>query len=146
MMRKRVLLLILLGILISLQMGCNYFTGIEGGWEQSLRQRPHFVHEARWQGETLEIIAKWYTGDRKNWPALADANPHIDFKEVAIGNSVYIPEDLLKKRDPLPREFVASCNKKAEHKPKTKPKKREKRPKPKSIPEEKDEFKLFGPK
>ena len=145
-MRKRVLLLILLGILISLQMGCNYFAGREGGWEPSQRQRPHFVHEARWQGETLEIIAKWYTGDRKNWPALADANPHIDFKEVTIGTSVYIPEDLLKKRDPLPREFVASFNKKPEPRPKTKPKKSKKRPKPKPIPEEKDEFELFGPK
>jgi hypothetical protein len=145
-MRKRVLLLILLGIPISLQMGCSYFSGTEGGWEPPLKQRPHFVHEARYQGENLEIIAKWYTGDSKNWSALADANPHIDFKQVTIGNSVYIPEDLLKKRDPLPREFIASFNKKPEPRSRTKPKKKEKKQKPELIPEEKDEFELFGPK
>jgi hypothetical protein len=145
-MRKRVLLLIVIGIPISLQMGCSYFAGTEGGWEPSPKKRPHFVHEVRWEGENLEIIAKWYTGDSKNWSALADANPQIDVKEVIIGNSVYIPAYLLKKRGPLPREFVASFNKKSEPGSRTKPKKREKRQKSKPISEDKDEFELFGPK
>jgi hypothetical protein len=145
-MGKRVLLLILLGIPIAFQTGCSYLTGTEGGWEPSPKQRPHFVHETRYQGENLEIIAKWYTGDRKNWSVLADANPHIDSKGVTVGNSVYIPEDLLKKRDPLPREFVASFNNKPEPRSETKPKKRKKKQKTKPISEEKDEFELFGPK
>ena len=67
-----------------------------------------YVHKIRWPGETLSIIAKWYTGSFKNWKALSNANPTLDLKRIVIGTNIFIPEDLLKSHDPMPFSFIAS--------------------------------------
>lgn len=70
--------------------------------------RGGYLHSVRWQGETLSLIAQWYTGSWKNWGALADANSAINPDHLAIGDRVLIPEGLLKNRKPLPRDLVLS--------------------------------------
>jgi hypothetical protein len=64
------------------------------------------VHTVTYEGETLSIIAKWYTGDLNNWQDLAAANPDIDPNRIFIGNEIVIPEELLLTRDPMPQYFI----------------------------------------
>jgi len=98
-----------------------------------------YIHTVKWHGESLSIIAKWYIGNLENWEALAQANPNLTPSRLFIGNRIRIPANVLKTRDPMPQEFVASFYPKPKRKslpPKTTP--------PPSSEEE--EEKLFGPK
>lgn len=88
------------------------------------------IHTVQWKGESLSIIAKWYTGNVRNWKALAEYNPLNNPHHIRIGNRFFIPEDLLITRDPLPKAFVDSHQ--HQQKPETKG--------DEALPE------LFGPK
>lgn len=100
----------------------------------------YYVHTVKWSGETVSIIAGWYTGDIENWKTLAQANPNIDPARIFVGNKILIPEDLLKTREPMPKEFVDSFYHKA--KPKTAPSK----PVSPSTKDKDEEPDLFGPR
>jgi len=105
----------------------------------------YLVHTVKWSGETVSIIAGWYTGDIENWKALAEANPNINPNRIFEGNKILIPENLLKTRDPMTKEFVESFY------PKPKPKPAPPKPAPpKAAPaqpkEKEEEIDLFGPK
>ena len=93
-----------------------------------------YLHTVRWQGETLCLIAQWYTGSWKNWRTLADSNSGINPDRLVIGDKVVIPEELLKNRKPLPRDLVLSLAAK------------ERGQQPSSHPGEADPLDLFGPK
>ena len=67
----------------------------------------YFVHSVKWRGETLSLIAKWYTGSYKNWKDLAEANPGLNPNRIAIGNRIHIPPEMMKTKRPLPRKVVA---------------------------------------
>jgi len=71
-------------------------------------QPEYVIHTVKWSGETLGLIARWYTGAVSNWTVLAKANPEIDPHRIFIGTNVRIPAALIKTQDPLPREFVSS--------------------------------------
>jgi hypothetical protein len=92
----------------------------------------------RYSGETISIIAAWYTGDGENWKALVRANPKIDPKLISEGNEILIPERLLKTREPMPKKFVSRFYSKSV----------EEKGRPKSQPaqSQEEELKLFGPK
>jgi len=66
-----------------------------------------YVHLVRWKGETLSLIAQWYTASGENWKVLARANPGIAPNRIEIGDSIRVPESLLKKRKPMPFEFIS---------------------------------------
>jgi hypothetical protein len=101
-------------------------------------KKTYSTHTVRFGGETVSIIAGWYTGYIENWKALAEANPNIDPKRVLVGSKILIPEDLLKNREPMPKEFVDSFYR---------PKKERVQPiKAAPSPSEGEEPKLFGPK
>jgi len=70
---------------------------------------PYF-HQVRWEGETLSLIAKWYTGDWRNWQALAEVNPWVEPNKMYTGVKVKIPRQLLKKQEPMPQDFVLSSD------------------------------------
>ena len=97
-----------------------------------------YVHTVRWSGESVSVIAFWYTGDGENWKALAQANPSINPNRIWGGNKILIPENLLKTREPMPKEFVDRFYSKSK-----KEKARVKAP-PNQVQEE--ELKLVGPK
>lgn len=83
--------------------------------DQPVRNYPPCVHKVRWPGETLSVIAKWYTGDFDKWKALTKANPKLNPNRMYIGTKILIPEHLVKNREPMPQEFlgkVASKRKK----------------------------------
>jgi len=81
----------------------------------------YFIHEVKWNGESLSIIAKWYTGSVENWKVLANINPGIDPGRIHIGQEVRIPEDLLNTRKSMPESFVASFGPKKVKEAPTKP-------------------------
>ncbi len=94
-------------------------------------QEVYFLHTVKWSGETLSIIALWYTGDPKNWKTIAQANPDLNPNRIFGGLEILIPEKLMKKSDPLPKAFVDRFNNRpVKEKPKT----------------QEEEPKLFGPK
>jgi hypothetical protein len=88
--------------------------------EQS-KESPSLVHTVKWPGETLALIAKWYTGDTENWRAIAKANPKLDSRRIRLGSQIQIPSELLKTREPMPRELVTSGGAKRKKAPATNP-------------------------
>jgi len=71
------------------------------------KPRP-LVHKVRWPGEMLTYIAKWYTGSINNWRAIAAANPKLKPHWIFIGDEIIIPEELVKTRKPMPRDYIPS--------------------------------------
>ncbi len=65
-----------------------------------------FVHIVQYPGESLSIIAAWYTGDLQNWKQLARENPGFDPARIFIGNRIRIPKRMMKTYQPMPQEFV----------------------------------------
>jgi Tfp pilus assembly protein FimV len=102
----------------------------------------YYTHTVRWTGETLFIIAAWYTGDRENWKILAEVmtqnNPNANIHRISSGNRILIPESVMKTHDPMPREFVETFY------PKAKTEKPPAKPAPSQSGEE--EPQLFGPR
>jgi hypothetical protein len=94
----------------------------------------YFTHTIKWSGETLWMVALWYTGHRSHWKEISEAmtrvNPDVNIHVIRIGDKIPIPESLMKTREPMTKDFVESF-----YKPKEPPK-----PTP---PQEPD---LFGPK
>ena len=66
----------------------------------------YYEHKVRWKGETLSLIAKWYTGSQKNWKVLAKDNSWLEPNNLSTGHKVFIARNLLKTKKPMPRDFV----------------------------------------
>lgn len=100
-----------------------------------LPEAGHITHIIKWEGENLGWIALWYTGSSKNWIHLDEANPWIKPREIAIGDSVLIPKELIKTDQPMTIEFLSSAiDKKKESSPPFAPK-----------PGNSDILELYGP-
>jgi len=69
--------------------------------------RKCYRHTVRWPGESMSLIAKWYTGSAKNWRKLAKANPRINPNRIKKGNVIVIPPAQLKTKAPLPQKVAA---------------------------------------
>ncbi len=67
-----------------------------------------YTHRVTWTGESLSIVAKWYTGNLENWKVLSKANPEIKPHSLRLGMKIRIPESMIVNRDPLPQEFVTA--------------------------------------
>jgi len=78
------------------------------------KNQSYYVHKVRWEGETLSLIAKWYTGSQKNWKVLAKDNPWLEPNDISTGHKIFIPRNLLKTKKPMPHDFVLAS--KPEHK------------------------------
>ena len=105
-------------------------------------QNATFVHTVKWRGESVSIIAGWYTGDIQNWKILKDYNPDVNPSRIFEGNKSRIPEYLMKTKAPMTKEYVDSFY--AKH-----PKKEAGRPAPPppaASASDGDEPALFGPK
>ena len=110
-----------------------------------------YYHKVKYAGETLSLIAKWYTGDIENWRALTRANPKLDPDRIIVGDKIRIPHKLLHNDKAMPRSFIIGYAKTKKSKPPTPtPSKAEttataeKRSEP--PPEEVDMLELFGPR
>jgi hypothetical protein len=115
--------------------------------------RTYHYHKVKYSGETLSLVAKWYTGDVENWRYLAKENPKLDPNRIVVGNRIRIPKRLLNTKKPMPRSFVVWNTKSTKPKPSpiqvksTHTVKKEPEPSQPSPPEkEPATFELFGPK
>lgn len=93
-----------IGLLLALVCSsCTYLNKLDKliFWDKG-----YYVHQVKWEGETLSIVAKWYTGSLNNWKAIIKANPNLDPNRIVIGNDVRIPDDLLITRKPMPKSFL----------------------------------------
>lgn len=72
----------------------------------------YFTHKIKWPGENLIRIARWYTGSGQNWLNIVAANPSIDPRRIKIGETILIPESLLKTREPMPISYLTPKNEK----------------------------------
>jgi hypothetical protein len=66
-----------------------------------------YRHTVRWPGESMSLIANWYTGSAQNWRKLAKANPGIDPNRIKKGNVILIPPAMLKTKEALPQKVAA---------------------------------------
>jgi nucleoid-associated protein YgaU len=67
----------------------------------------YYKHTICWSGETLSLISKWYTGRYTNWKKIVNHNPEINPKRIKIGQTIYIPDKMLRTREALPQKFAA---------------------------------------
>ena len=87
--------------------GCNFLSErIYRSPTTSSKKDEPYVHQVKWQGEILSIIATWYTGDMNNWRTIAKTNPDLNPKKIAIGDKIRIPSALLITRKPMPNSYL----------------------------------------
>ena len=115
------------------------------------------LHTVQWPGESLSLIAAWYTGDPRNWTILAAINGGDGSDAVRASEVILIPKALLTTETPMPRAFVDFYTQRdsgrlprkappqARRNPKPSPRK-EARPRPPSEPPPAEPLELFGPK
>ncbi len=130
--------LVLLSALVFLA-GC-VATSPTPDWQPLAPQKKFPVHVVQWPGETLPMIAQWYTGQKENWEALANANPNIAPERLSPGDRILLPPQLVKTEKKMPREFISSFAGKARAGSRKTP------GKAKPGPEGEEEFQLYGPK
>ncbi len=75
---------------------------------QADQVKPPLYHVIKSDGETVAIIAKWYTGEVKNWKEIVKVNPRLDPANITVGDSIMIPGDLIHIREEMPKEFLNS--------------------------------------
>lgn len=97
----------------------------------------YHTHTVKWPGESLSIIAGWYTGDVQNWKEVAEANPDINPNRIHEGMKILIPERMMTTKAPMTRDHVESYYPKA--------KKTVTKPSSSSHPKEEEPV-LYGPK
>ena len=66
----------------------------------------YYIHTVSVPGENISIIAKWYTGEQKNWVVLVKCNPAIKPNRMFLGNEIKIPRSIITRDTELPAEFV----------------------------------------
>jgi len=65
-----------------------------------------YLHTVQWPGESLSLIAAWYTGDPRNWTILAAVSGGDGSETVRPSEVILIPKALLTTEIPMPRAFV----------------------------------------
>jgi hypothetical protein len=98
----------------------------------------YFAYTVKQDGEKMEVLSTWYTGNAANWKAIARANPKLDPDHLVAGNEVYIPSKILKTRQPISGAPSAPTAVTPEPGPAT--------VKKRVTPDEEEEIKIFGPK
>lgn len=97
----------------------------------------NFIHEVKWPGESLSIIAGWYTGDIQNWKALSPFNPHVKPDVIRMGDRIVIPRSMMKTQEPMPKAYLETFVPQAGG---------QSQPSSSKDKPTQDEPKLFGPK
>ena len=64
-----------------------------------------FFHTVKYRGETLYMIAKWYTGDGNNWKKLMNSNPNLN-TILPFGEQIHIPDSMLINKTAMPKEYI----------------------------------------
>jgi hypothetical protein len=81
-------------------------TPIQSQAEQEAAETLYYAHSVRWSGETMSIIAGWYTGNIRNWKILAEVNPGIKPNRLSVGMTIRIPSHIMKTKTTMPKEHI----------------------------------------
>lgn len=92
-------------IFIALLAACNQQPRPSNNSQQT--EAVYFKHTVQFSGETLAMIAKWYTGNAYNWQAILDVNPGLDIKRIRIGEVISIPTNLMIRQTDMPKPTTA---------------------------------------
>jgi hypothetical protein len=109
----------------------------------------YYIHKVKFPDESISIIARWFTGDLKNWKVLAKCNPTINPNRIFRGNKIRIPRILMTRQEPLTLEFVEKAQPRPKRIKAKSPSRSQNTPlKTKTTPKpvEEEEPVLFGPK
>ena len=74
--------------------------------DEFANRNPYITHTVSKSGETLGVIAAWYTKRSANWQAIARANPGVNPNRIKLGQTILIPRELVVERSPMPGSFV----------------------------------------
>jgi hypothetical protein len=66
----------------------------------------YLMHVVSYQGETLGLISKWYTGSSANWKRILNANPALKPTRMRIGDNIRIPRYLVRRHEALPAHAI----------------------------------------
>ncbi len=78
----------------------------KGGGEAEITPKGDLVHYITYPGETLSMIARWYTDDRANAGKIARINNLSDPNQLEIGDMVVIPSYLVRNKIRMGEEVV----------------------------------------
>lgn len=65
-----------------------------------------FKHKIEHPGETLGLIAKWYTNKSSNWVLIAEANPDIRPNHLQLGQIIAVPRSIMVRSTAISQEFI----------------------------------------
>lgn len=68
--------------------------------------RGDLVHYVTFPGETISIIARWYTNDRDNAPKIARLNQLKNANVLQIGDTIVIPSYMIKNKKRISEESL----------------------------------------
>ncbi len=71
-----------------------------------------FYHTVKYSGETLGLIAKWYTTSPANWKRIAQHNPGLIPNKIKKNQKIYIPKKVLVNHMKMPKRFIKENYKK----------------------------------
>jgi len=71
------------------------------------------VHHVTFPGETLSIIARWYTADRNNAGKIARINKIANPDQLSVGDTVIVPSYLLRNKNRLTQNGMNELGAKA---------------------------------
>lgn len=63
-------------------------------------------HTVQYRGETVGLIARWYTGRSSNWQEIVAANPGLRPERINIGDTIMIPAEIVVNDQPMPASAV----------------------------------------
>lgn len=66
----------------------------------------YYLHTVKYPDESISIIAKWFTGDLRNWEVLAKSNPDLNPNRIFLGDTIKIPRNIMITQAPLTAKFV----------------------------------------
>ena len=108
--RGRILVFVMIGfVALAGAVGCNKRSTPQDAQPVQVAE-PDVEHTVRYSGETLAVIAKWYTGKATNWNAIRDANPGLRPERINLGQVIMIPRALVVEERPMPKDFVKSVS------------------------------------
>lgn len=69
------------------------------------RVKTPYFHTVKYKGETLYMIAKWYTGDGNNWKKLHGFNPNLNMN-LPFGEQIHIPDSMLVNKTEMSKDYI----------------------------------------
>ena len=91
---------ILIVVLVLVVTGCSSHK-TQPGTKAPEPEIPVICHQVRYNGETLAIISKWYTGNPKNWREIVAVNDGLDPDRIFLDQVIRIPKRLAVKTEPF---------------------------------------------